>query len=142
MNESLAKIKAVKERVKALMTNYSTIPEREFHYVRNQFWAEAEKLKNQFPSLMDFTSASYDRHFQRGSYYSWAARELIADIDYFINFINNLESVQLPNLKVTDEGLFFAGQHFDALLKFNDIISTAEKEIILIDNYLNEKVLE
>ncbi len=101
------------------------------------------KLKVEHKELQDFSPQNYEQIYaQHNSYYGWATRALIADIDYFINFLISIESIQLPNVSVSDEGVYFTGQHFDALLKFNEIISTTVNEIILIDNYLNEKILE
>ncbi|MDR0874350.1 MAG: virulence RhuM family protein [Prevotellaceae bacterium] len=39
------------------------------------------------------------------------------------------------------EGVFYNGQIFDAFLFVADLIKSAKKEIVLIDNYLNENVL-
>ena len=40
------------------------------------------------------------------------------------------------------EGVFFQGQIFDAYAKFESFIQSAEREIILIDNYIDISVLE
>ena len=40
------------------------------------------------------------------------------------------------------EGVFFQGQIFDAYAKFESFIQSAEKEIALIDNYIDLSVLE
>ena len=40
------------------------------------------------------------------------------------------------------QGIFFKGQIFDAYAKFESFIAEAEKEIILIDNYVDLSVLE
>ncbi|MDN3689051.1 ORF6N domain-containing protein [Cyclobacterium jeungdonense] len=40
-----------------------------------------------------------------------------------------------------DKGIFFDGQVFDAYVFVADLIKSAEKEIILIDNYVDESVL-
>jgi prophage antirepressor-like protein len=40
------------------------------------------------------------------------------------------------------EGVFFQGQIFDAYAKFESFIQSAEKEILLIDNYIDISVLE
>lgn len=40
-----------------------------------------------------------------------------------------------------DKGIFFDGQVFDAYAFVSDLIKRAEKEIVLIDNYLDESVL-
>lgn len=40
------------------------------------------------------------------------------------------------------QGIFFKGQIFDAYAKFESFIAEAEKEIVLIDNYVDLSVLE
>ena len=40
------------------------------------------------------------------------------------------------------QGIFFQGQIFDAYAKFESFIAEAEKEIVLIDNYVDLTVLE
>ena len=40
------------------------------------------------------------------------------------------------------EGVFFQGQIFDAYAKFESFIQSAEREIVLIDNYIDLSVLE
>ena len=39
------------------------------------------------------------------------------------------------------EGIFYEGQIFDAYLFASDIIKSATKSIVLIDNYVDESVL-
>lgn len=50
---------------------------------------------------------------------------------------NALEAGQLP----PEKGIFFNGQMFDAYVFAADLIKSAQKEIILIDNYVDESVL-
>ena len=45
------------------------------------------------------------------------------------------------NIKET-QGIFFQGQIFDAYAKFESFLSTAKKEIILIDNYVDLSILQ
>ena len=52
-------------------------------------------------------------------------------IDFFVR-------TSLPPL----EGVFFQGQIFDAYAKFESFIQSAEKEIVMIDNYIDLSVLE
>jgi len=47
-----------------------------------------------------------------------------------------------PNVSVEREGLFVAGQQFDALLAATRILSTAQSSIVLVDGYIRSKVLE
>jgi hypothetical protein len=143
MNSTLAKLIALKDRVTRVQGIHRTPPSDIFVNLRDQFLKEVDKLKAEYDDLQDFTPQNYEQ-FQVGqnAYYSWATRALIADIEYYVNYLTNIESVQTLKVKVSEEGIYFAGQHFDALLKFNDIISKAKKEIILIDSYINEKILE
>lgn len=50
-------------------------------------------------------------------------------------------AVEVPTMKVTREGVFFAGQYYDALQKFNEIISQTQKSLAIIDGYVDESVL-
>lgn len=51
--------------------------------------------------------------------------------------LNALEAGQ-PKV---DKGIFFDGQVFDAYVFVTDVIKNAQKEIVLIDNYVDESVL-
>lgn len=143
MNSTLAKLSALRERVVGVQNIHRHPPSDIFESMRDQFFRESEKAKEAFPDLQDFIPQKYEQFRSYPlSYDGWATRALIADIDYFINYLNRITSVQVPEMKVSDEGMYFAGQQFDALLKFNEFITKAKKEIILIDGYLNEKILE
>jgi hypothetical protein len=49
----------------------------------------------------------------------------------------------MDRYKIDDtQGIFFQGQIFDAYAKFQSFIAQAQKEIILIDNYVDITVLE
>jgi|ERR1035437_7669384 hypothetical protein len=143
MNSILAKLTALRERVDGVQNIHSEPPANIFVSMRDQFISESEKVKETFPDLKDFIPQQYEQfRADPHSYYRWATRALITDIDYFINYLKHVTSVQVPEMKVSDEGMYFAGQQFDALLKFNEFIAKATKEIILIDGFLNEKILE
>ena len=50
---------------------------------------------------------------------------------------------KMDRYKIDDkQGIFFQGQIFDAYAKFESFIAEAEKEIVLIDNYVDLTVLE
>jgi hypothetical protein len=68
---------------------------------------------------------------------------LIRDMEEFLEIWEANKSGQfaLPSMKVTREGVFFAGQYFDALLRVNEILSQAKLNIVIIDGYVNENVL-
>ncbi len=50
-------------------------------------------------------------------------------------------SLQLKTQELPTQGIFFDGQIFDAYVFFSSIIKKAQKEIILIDNYIDETTL-
>ena len=56
--------------------------------------------------------------------------------DKINNIFNVLEKESLPK-----KGIFFDGQVFDAYKFITDLIKSADKNIILIDNYIDESVL-
>ena len=61
------------------------------------------------------------------------------DSDKRIDELFNL----MDKYKINDtQGIFFQGQIFDAYAKFESFIAQAQKEIILIDNYIDLSVLE
>ncbi len=50
---------------------------------------------------------------------------------------------KMDRYKIEDkQGIFFQGQIFDAYAKFESFIAEAEKEIVLIDNYVDLTILE
>jgi len=50
-------------------------------------------------------------------------------------------SLQLKTQELPSQGIFFDGQIFDAYVFASNIIKKAQKEIILIDNYIDESTL-
>lgn len=145
-NKTYRKIKAkyiaLKERVINIQNIHSTFPQDIFVSLSNQFKKEVENLKPKFRELEDFVPSNYDEFKSpNGGYFSWASKSLVSDITFFIDFLENIEPEDIE-IDISEEGIFFSGQNFDALLKFNEIISNAKSEIILIDNYLDENVLE
>ncbi len=56
------------------------------------------------------------------------------------NIDNILNAIEEKNIKPT-QGIFFDGQMFDAYSFIADLIRDAKKEIILIDNYVDDSVL-
>lgn len=66
---------------------------------------------------------------------------LLGDVDYCVDVLSNLTKVDLPSMTATREGVFFAGQYFDALQLVREILSNARQSIVIIDGYINEDVL-
>jgi hypothetical protein len=61
-------------------------------------------------------------------------------IDSEIKFEEIFKALENKDLK-PDKGIFFEGEIFDAYTFVSEIIRTAEKSIILIDNYIDDTVL-
>jgi len=137
-----AKFIALKERVVNIQNIHSTVPTEIFDSMSSQFLKEVEKIKPKFSELEDFVPSNYSEFKTSfGGYFSWASKALVSDIKFFIDFLENIEPEDIE-IDISEEGIYFSGQNFDALLKFNEIISKAKSEIILIDNYLDENILE
>ena len=61
-------------------------------------------------------------------------------IEYDKNFEQVFDAIQSKGIK-PEKGIFFDGQIFDSYKFVSDIIRTADKSIILIDNYIDDSVL-
>lgn len=62
------------------------------------------------------------------------------DVHYLKEKVNEFD-LQIVTSLPPNEGIFFNGQVFDAYIFVATLIKTAEKSIILIDNYVDETVL-
>lgn len=63
------------------------------------------------------------------------------DIAYSQMLLSGITDTDVPSAKVTREGIFFAGQQFDALQRVREVFAQAKKELVIIDGYVNEDVL-
>lgn len=113
----------------------------------NRYATIRDTLKSEYPSLFDDLpvrevpikiSTDFDG---RGSIKRFALELLLRDVDYCVDVLSNLTVVNLPSMTVTREGVFFAGQYFDALQRVREILSNAKQSIVIIDGYINEDVL-
>lgn len=66
------------------------------------------------------------------------------------DFLFELTKEEFDNLKSTfltsswgipTQGIFYNGQIFDAYKFINDLLKTANKEVVLIDNYIDDTIL-
>jgi hypothetical protein len=55
------------------------------------------------------------------------------------NFSKIFKAIEDKSIKPT-QGIFYDGQIFDAYIFVNDLIKSAKKSIILIDNYIDESI--
>ncbi len=108
-------------------------------------------LKKKFPDLFsdipdrEIPKSSETTDFEgRGYIKREPVHILFTDMKEIINIWNNshIRKAELPSIKVTREGVFFSGQYFDALLRVREILTTAKRNIVIIDGYVNEDVLK
>ena len=67
-------------------------------------------------------------------------RQLSYEIESDKKFDKLFDAIEQKDLKPT-QGIFYDGQIFDAYTFISDLIRTAKKEIILIDNYIDDTTL-
>ena len=67
---------------------------------------------------------------------------LIQDIGYALDVLAAIPPVLVPSMKVTREGVFFAGQYFDALRFVAEFVKGAKSSIVLIDGYIGVETLD
>ncbi len=65
----------------------------------------------------------------------------LRDINYCIDVLSQVPVVRDSSIGITREGIFFAGQYFDALQQISDLFSQAKNNISIIDNYIGDNVL-
>jgi hypothetical protein len=110
---------------------------------------DGKKYKTKFYNLDVIISVGYRVKSQRGTQFRIWANQVLKDYllnGYVLNLrINKIENKLLEHDHKFDllinthlppkQGIFFDGQIFDAYLFVTDIIKSATKSIILIDNY-------
>ena len=116
---------------------------------------DGKKYKTKYYCLDVIISVGYRVKSKRGTQFRIWANQIIKEYllkGYVINKrIDRLEEKLIEHDKKFDlilktdlypkEGIFYNGQIFDAYLFISDIIKSAKKSIILIDNYIDESVL-
>ena len=91
------------------------------------------QIMNAFVSMRRFIS-------QNAEIFSRFERIEHKQIQYDKNFDKIFKALEDKSIK-PKQGIFFDGQIFDAYKFANDLIKTAKKEIVLIDNYVDENTL-
>jgi hypothetical protein len=105
-------------------------------------------LRSGFPSVLDDlpvravpVSSGTTDYEGRGYIIRQAIEQLYGDMQYALDALAALPSVTIPSMKITREGVFFAGQYFDALRQVSDLVSGALKSLSLVDAYVNADTL-
>ncbi len=117
------------------------------------------KRKLEYYNLDVIISVGYRVKSKQGTQFRIWATQVLRDyllkgyavnkrIDRIENKYDNLSAevqeirLQLNTTLPKNQGIFFDGQIFDAYVFVCDLIKSAKKEIILIDNYIDESVLQ
>lgn len=101
----------------------ATLFRRWANSVLKDYMLKGYSLNHRFERL----EAKIDTRFQR---YDSEIQRLSNQVDFFVRH-------SLPPI----EGIFFAGQIFDAYKFVCDLVKSARKSIVLFDNYIDESVL-
>lgn len=114
-----------------------------FASLRDSLKAERPALFADLPSrpLPDPPNDTPGACSGRGAIRAETSELWISDMGYCLEIISSVEERPASSMKVTSEGVYFAGQYFDALQRFNEIVSIAKKSVSIIDGYVNESVL-
>jgi hypothetical protein len=145
MNEIIAKLTAIHNYALKIQNIYpSTFPREEIDRLYARLIHIDDKIKNFRPDLFDdFSICTIEKYLveDKTRYFRAANVKICLDLTYYLDTLNYISNQSIPNISVTKEGIFFAGQYFDALMKIGEIIEEAKNEIILIDSYLDEKII-
>lgn len=108
-----------------------------------------DALRKEYPILLndlkvrDTPTSSKTSDFEgRGYIERKSIQHIFDDIQYVLDVLANLPSESVPSLKVTKEGIFFAGQYFDAIHKVGTLVEQTKKTIVLIDGYISQDTLD
>ena len=67
---------------------------------------------------------------------------LAGDIDLCLSLLSHVLDPERESLKATREGIFFAGQSFDAMRLVMGLLGDAKRDIAVIDGYIGQVVLD
>lgn len=109
--------------------------------IRDELLTKHSSLFSDFP-VREIPTPSKTTDFNNRGFIERGPLVMMArDIEYCIDVLSYLPSVDIPSMKVSKEGIFFAGQYFDALSKAEEILSMANQSIWIIDGYISPDVL-
>lgn len=121
--------------------------------------SDGKKYKTKFYNLDVIISVGYRVKSVRGTQFRiWANKvlkdyllkgyavnqrfeKIERDVNYLKNKVDEFD-FQIRTSLPPNEGIFFDGQVFDAYFFVSNLVKSATKSIILIDNYIDESVLE
>lgn len=112
-------------------------------------WAPVRAaLMSYYPTLLDDIpdrkppeSSGTTDHDGRGYILVRAIRDLFEDIKYTRDLLASRQALDAPTPSLAREGVFFAGQQFDALSLVSSLVQEASGEVVLVDGFVDGSVL-
>lgn len=145
MNDIIAKLNAIYNLARRIKKEYpSTIPREEIDRLYINFLTTTEKADKLRPDLFgDYKICKIEKHLiaESSRFNKIVIEKICSDISYYLDIFDGITDMLVANLSLTKEGIFFKGQSFDALIKIGEIIESANNEIILIDSYIDDKII-
>jgi len=106
------------------------------------------KLKTLYPSLFEDLpfrevqkSSGTSEYDGRGYIERHHFDLLLKDVKYCLDVLLAQPTADISSIVISREGVFFAGQYFDALQRITGILELADTQIDIIDAYVNSDVL-
>lgn len=146
------KYNALKIRMEALLNRIQTwLEDNPHHHMHlelanslfNEYSSIVEKLENTKNELFCNLPHNYNGRMEpSGSLVlSSEVRNLRDDTQYCLDILTSALKIEIPSVEITKEGIFFAGQYFDAFQKVSEILQDAKKSIYVIDGYIDANFL-
>lgn len=114
-----------------------------------RFVAVRAVLKTQFPALFDDLpmrpvpkSSGTSDHDGEGYIEQRDLDPFLLDAEYCLDVLEAHSTAEVPSLSLDREGIFFAGQVYDAFSRIASLVNVAKKQIRLADGYISQKVLD
>ncbi len=157
MSAELIKLKALKNNVFSLLKG--TTAREQLRPTAFYDPLDVENLFTRFNTIRDTLIQTHPHYFNdfpirdvkptkgrdfggRGSYERKQFDILLNDINASIDLLEGISSFEMPSMSISREGIFFAGQAYNAITYFRDILLQCQKEFVLIDGYVSNKVLD
>lgn len=145
MKQQLIKLKALQSRILRYKNeSYKRVCNQRFldEYALAPLTNIIEDIKKVNSELFkDFKLQNYKSELDGAIYNTNVFAIISNDIQYYIDIIEEYILPKITDISITDKGIFFTGQYFDALIKIVGIAEQATSEIILIDGYVDEKII-
>ena len=147
--EYLAKVTALKSNVFITLTPGRYYDPNVVMDLFTRYASVRDGLRSEFPALFgdlpvrQNPKPSATTDFEGRGYLTFDQLFLLhRDLQYCETILTNLPEAAPPSLAITREGVFFAGQYFDALSRITEILARAKSSVVLIDGYIDQSVLK